>query len=288
MSDETLVPQQEDSAEQNFDDAFAEFSGNDPVADPVDTDNSEEQADTAGVTEEQGATSQESQDDPLAGLPESTKKYVLELQRQKDEAEHAAKSQIGRVSALTRKLNEMSSKPAVEATQETPLPGDSEWDEFKNDYPQIASQVEKRMDAVNKLLNEKVGQATQPIRELQHQQFLNGQFAALQAAHPDFQEVAVSSQFRSWLSAQPPTIQALITSEDASDASYLLSTYKAIAGRANTPSGPSRVEAIKAQRQQKLQQSAGVTARQAANPSVGGAPDDFDAAFEYFSRKGSR
>ena len=168
------------------------------------------------------------------------------------------------------------------------MPGDSEWDNFKVDYPEIASQIERRLDSVNRILDDKVGQATQPIRELQHQQFLNSQFAALQAAHPDFQEVAVSSQFRSWLSAQPPTVQSLITSEDASDASYLLSTYKAIAGKAQAPSGPSRVEAIKAQRQQKLQQSAGVSSRHATNQSVGGAPDDFDAAFEYFSRKGSR
>lgn len=286
MSDDTLVPQQEASAGEDYESAFAEFSGE--AADPVVEDNtaSEQQADPApAATEAPTEPPAQEAEDPLAGLPENIRKLFEEQERARREAEHAAKSQIGRVSALQKKVNDLESmtkqQPSPAAQGETPLPGDDDWAAFQNDYPQIASAIEKRLAA----LDSKVGEATQPIQQMQHERFIASQYAALEAAHPDWQAVAASDSFRSWLSSQPPRIQSLITSEDAADAAYLLTTYKGLARPQQAPSGPSVVEEIKEQRKAQLQQSAGVSSRNSPNPSVGGAPDDYDQAFAFFSKK---
>ena len=166
------------------------------------------------------------------------------------------------------------------------MPDDPEWDSFKADYPQIAQVVEKRIASLDRVVNERVGQATQPIREMQHERYISHQFAALEAAHPDYKDVVATDTFRSWLSAQPPQNQAFAASEDANEASYLLSTFKAVTGSKSRE--VSQVAEIKEQRKAKLEAATGIQSKGATNPSVGGAPDDFDAAFEFFSRKGKR
>ena len=289
MSDETIVPQQDDSAEQDdFDAAFAEFSvAEEPAVvedEPTNEDDSE--PDEQGDTETKQEPEQE--DDPLAGLNEAQRKRFEELQRRAAEAEHAAKSQIGRVSALTRKLHELGNAKQQDPKQEdaTPLPGDPEWESFKADFPEMSTAVEKRLAAMEKALAERVGQVAQPIQQMQREQYLRNQFAALEAAHPDYQTVAASDGFRSWLATQPPQVQQLIGSEDASEASWLLSTYKALTGQARQ--GQSDVTALREKRKAQLQQSAGVPAKGSTNPSVGGAPDDYEAAFQFFANRKSR
>ena len=284
MSDATTVPQQADSAEAQFDDAFAEFAGQDSALEPVaaETHEQEQQANQGEGAGQQDHGSQGQSPDPLADAPEHVRKYVQEMERRAAEAEHAAKSQIGRVSALQKKVNELASKTAQGsgAAQGTPQPGDEEWGKFKEDFPEIAKAVEKRIAS----LDAKVGQATQPIHEMQHRAFVQSQYAALQAAHPDWQDVAASNEFRSWLSAQPPTIQALITSENAADAAFLIGGFKSMARKAV----PGEASAIKEQRKAQLQQAAGVPSRSAGNPAQGGAPDSFEEAFAYFSKQAER
>lgn len=283
MSDEQNVPQQMDSAELEFDSAFAEFAGEEVAPKPVEVEEPQEQEQTEQEPEpvaEEAPTQDEQPVDPLAGAPETVRKYVEELQRKAAEAEHAAKSQIGRVSALQKKVNELSSAKTETANQAAPQPGDEGWDKFKDDFPEIAGAIEKRIAD----LDAKVGQATQPIQEMQRNAYVQSQYAALQAAHPDWQDVAGSNEFRSWLSVQPPTIQALITSDDAADAAYLIGSYKALAPK----KVPGEATAIKEQRKAQLQQATGVQSKATASPGVGGAPDDFDGAFAFFAKQAER
>ena len=285
MSDETLVPQHEESAEQDdYESAFAEFSEAEGTADVGEQTTNESDDDT---TESEAVP--ETGNDPLAGLNESQRKFVEELQRKAEEAEHTAKSQIGRVSALTRKLNELGQSKPQESNRldAAPLPGDPDWEQFKDDFPGMATAVEKRLAAIEKSLTERVGQVAQPIHQMQREQFMRSQFAALEAAHPDYQTVAGSNEFRSWLATQPSQVQQLITSEDASEASWLLSTYKSLAG-SPTPQGQSDVVALREKRKAQLQQSAGVPAKGSGNQSIGGAPDDYEAAFQFFANRKSR
>jgi hypothetical protein len=285
MSDETLVPQHEESAEQDdYESAFAEFSEAEGTADVGEQTTNE--SDSEEATESEAVP--ETENDPLAGFNENQRKIVEELKRKADEAEHTAKSQIGRVSALTRKLNELSQAKSQVSNQPdaAPLPGDPDWEQFKADFPEMSNAVEKRLASIEKSLTERVGQVAQPIHQMQREQFLRSQFAALEAAHPDYQSVAGSNEFRSWLATQPPQVQQMIGSEDAAEASWLLSTYKSLAVK--TPQGPSDVVALREKRKAQLQQSAGVPAKGSSNQSIGGAPDDYEAAFQFFANRKSR
>ena len=48
----------------------------------------------------------------------------------------------------------------------------------------------------------------------------------LREAHPDFQEVAASQKFQTYLAGLPPKVAELNKSYDASEVSYLLSLFK--------------------------------------------------------------
>jgi hypothetical protein len=292
MSDvDNNVPQQETSAEvDDFDSAFAEFSGETPdvpVEDEQETpvEVAEETPEVTEVTET--SETEQTESDPFAGLSEQQKQYFAELQKKASEADHTIKSQIGRVSALQKKINDLeSSKAAPKSAPEVRKPSNPVWEAAKSEYPTIFEPMEQELAEIRQMVSEQVGQATQPIRELQHERYISHQFAALEAAHPDYKDVVATDTFRSWLSAQPPQIQAFAASEDANEASYLLSTFKAITG--SKPREVSQVAEIKEQRKAKLEAATGIQSKGATNPSVGGAPDDFDAAFEFFSRKGRR
>lgn len=268
MSDS--IPQEQAESANEFDKAFAEFAGDTTEAQQPEP----EQSETTPEPE------QAQPEDIFAGMSDAQRAAVDELQRKAREAEHAARSQVGRVSALQKKLNEIeAAKQAVASPQATPA-DEERLKQLREDYSELDELIDAKIKRESVALRQEVGQATQPIREMQEKAFLESQFAALEAAHPDWKDVSVSREFRSWLSEQPQSVQQYAASKDAQEASFLLSTYKSMAGgRTN------QAAAIKDQRKAQLQQSAGVTSRPAGSPSIGGAPDDFESAFAFYAKK---
>lgn len=297
MSDDIQdVAPQEDSADE-FEKAFAEFSG--AKAEGVEDDAPAEQDEPEQTDEPQAEDAPApEQEDPFAGLSEAQKKIVREMQQKLAAADHEIRSNRGRIAALQRKAQEATAPAKQEPQRDLAQPAgvsDKRWEDFKKDFPEVAEVFEAKLKHMEQLVDQRLGQATQPIKELEHRQYLQGQYAALEAAHPDWQQAVKSNEFRSWLSAQPTAVQQILQSEDASEASWLLGRFKqdvaAIqAQRARQQSAPAgspaqtNVGQLNEQRNRRLQQSAGIgSAKSTAGQS--GPPDDFDAAFDYFARK---
>ena len=82
-------------------------------------------------------------------------------------------------------------------------------------------------------LRNQVKQAVEPLRRPveqiqleQHQAFLDAETDALRKLHPDADQIVTTSEFDTWLAGQHQGIQALASSDSASDAAQLLSFYK--------------------------------------------------------------
>lgn len=294
MSDDIQdVAPLEDSADDEYERAFAEFSGEKDDAEGVEDDAPVAQDEPDAPEAEQA----QAPDDPFAGLSESQKKVVEGMQQKLAAADHEIRSNRGRIAALQRKAQEATAPKQQEPRDLAQPTGVSEdrWNEFKKDFPEVAEVFEARLQHMEQLVDQRLGQATQPIKELEHRQYLQGQYAALEAAHPDWNAAVKSSEFRSWLSAQPQSVQQIMASEDASEASWLIGRFKqdvaAIqAQRARQQRAPegnpaqTTVGQLNEQRNRRLKESAGIgSAKSTAGQS--GPPDDYDAAFDYYARK---
>ena len=65
-----------------------------------------------------------------------------------------------------------------------------------------------------------------PIEAKQQQDAIGLQYNKLEQEHPDYVEISKDPVFHNWLGTQPLPVRAMIESEDASEASYLLKLYK--------------------------------------------------------------
>lgn len=227
----------------------------------------EEQEASAGEQEE-------SQPDP--------QEQVRQLMAENQRLQHQFRSEAGRQAALQRKIEELEKRGPAPQQENPGGMADADWETLKEDYPDIAAAFDKRLNSeLNAALQKvegSVSQKLQPFEEQVHNQRLNQEYAALEAAHPDWQEVAKAPEFQSWLGNQPPAVQSLMESESAADAAYLLDTYKAMNGK-TAPAGD-----IKSQRQARLAASASQP-RRGAPPRGDLSVSDEEAAFDYFAKQ---
>ena len=240
---------------------------------------------TEDATEEIAA--EDASDEPVASEPN-----LDAIQHERDQLLQYKRSNEGRVSALQQKINQLQRQP--DRPQPAPPPANitpEKWSEFEEEYPEIAQAINARMGAMESTISQQVdgqiGQAVQPLQNAERDRYLQSQYAALEAAHPGWKDVVKSESFMGWLSAQPQAVQGFMDSEDASDASYLLDTYKH--GQPQQPQAEPdpKVAEIRAQREKKLSQSQGIKSRPTPG-ATGGMPDDFDSAFDHFVRQKER
>lgn len=243
----------------------------------------------------------EGADDP----PEDTKETepvseidADKIQQERDSLLQYKRSNEGRVSALQQKINSLEQQLTAPPKTTEPPPVNTkvtpeQWDEFEEEYPEIAKAINARMTTMEQSLSHtvegQIGQVVQPLQNAERDRFLQSQMAALDAAYPDWQEIVRGEPFTQWLSAQPTAVQKFMESEDARDASFLLDTYE------HSKPQPERVAAvadpkvteIQAQREKRLKESQGIKSRPTAG-ATGGLPDDFDSAFDHFVRQKER
>ncbi len=227
----------------------------------------------------QGAAEKKDFPDPAAKL--------AEMEKEVERLKQSERSQRGRVSALTRKLEEQraAAKPPEPTKDEEDKAGD--WEEFKEEFPEMAAIVESRLKKVESKVGlmadrvEKVAGIQDTIVADEIDTYKQTQFEELKEKHPDFEEVKASPMFAAYKMAAPPEIQAKIKSKHAEDASEVLDAFKEFANwKPKPPTKKSDIELINERRATALKQSQGISAK----PMVPSrrdteSDDDFAAAF---------
>jgi len=269
-----------------FEKAFSEFaSGLDEDDGGVTEDTGPEDGGAVTVADEQ----QEEDGDVRPDLDEKDRKIA--------ELEHKVKSDAGRISAFQRKINELAQQKQTVA-QEQPSRQDiadamqtpEAWSAFAEEYPDIAEAVDNRLRQhkaeVTENLSNKFTSELDPIRKAEQDRFIQSQVAAIEAAHPDWDEVRNSSAFDEWVEKQPSAVQELRKSKNAADAVWMLNAFKRDSGVASPGSeevpGSGQVAALKSKRLKQLAEGEAVqSTRRVARVSQ--PPDDFDQAFSAFA-----
>ena len=307
MSDEPLndEPQSDD-----FETAFAEYAGGKAAEEPADETPTEEAPGANADEEAQGHTIGREEDqqepEPEPEPQDDVAKRLEALEAENQKLKHSEESQRGRLGAYQKQINALQRELETRQNtpQEPPVEDDSDrrqeaaeaagvedWEALKSDFPEVANALDARLEAESKRIEAdrqrqaqleqrlaELQNAVQPIQQQAHDQYLRGQMDALSARHPDWREVVSAPEFAEWLNQQPASLRKLTESDDAAEAAALMDLYKGQMGRAEPADGNSTDR-----RQERLASAQSVPRRGAA--PKGGAPDDFEAAFNHYAKK---
>jgi chromosome segregation ATPase len=296
MEDEPLNEPQSD----DFESAFAEYAGGEATESPADDatagEESPEPAETAPESDDHDADEATGDDDLSARLK------ALEAENQK--LKHSEASQRGRLGAYQRQINQLHSQ--LQQVQNTSgntdkseqqkrqdaadAAGVKDWEALKADFPEVANALDARLESEKRQieadrqrqaqLEQQIAQlqsAVQPIQQQAQDQYFQSQVDALQARHPDWREVVSAPAFAEWLNQQPESLRRLKDSNDAAEAAALMDLYKSQNGQGSADSNS-------ADKRQERLAAAQTVSRRGASPR-GGAPDDFEAAFDHYAKK---
>jgi len=306
MSDVETAPEP-GAASDDFEAAFKELSAPketaEPPADPPaeDPPDDQQQPEPTAPAEPEtppdgGVSASEGPEDEinqaLSGLGEEQRKAIeaqlaesRRLQKELDTLRSRRSTDLGRIRALERKLQ---STPQVEAPsvaeQQQQQQRREKFEKLRQDYPDIAAAIEEQVTAAREESQGSVREAVAPIIEAEQQRRHESEMAALRAAHPKFEETVNDPKFNDWLSAMPHAVQQLMGSPYAADAKWLLDEYVKATTPAAPPPTPTPPQARRVD--PRLQRAIERPRKTAA--SVPADPDDFDAAFEQFSRNRKR
>lgn len=119
-----------------------------------------------------------------------------------------------------------------------------EFKEYAEAFPEEARAIEAMFTALserNVQLERQVGTLVQGFNEIQQastNRTRQEELTRLTSAHPDWMQLRETPDYVSWLSHQPPSVQALDQSPHSDDCIYLLDTYKQTRYLANLPQQP--------------------------------------------------
>lgn len=242
---QTPDPESEDEVtpDAKKDDEPGDDKTPDDKADPDADKATEVKAGKDGETDDKAG---DEDDDPYAGMSDEVKTRFQALETQNKDLDHKLQSNIGRVSGLQRKANNLEKensrlKAAADVDDDQPtadqitaaLSGnDEDWDQFKEDYPAIASTIDKRLQAMGGAIEETIKTAVKPVESRLDQADEDAELAAYSAAvnevsetYPEWTKAVKTDEFAAWLTEQAPGIAALASSDDPADASELISRY---------------------------------------------------------------
>jgi hypothetical protein len=169
---------------------------------------------------------------------------------------------------------------------------DEDFEDLKREYPEMADYTIKGLRQVfgkfkgsggadpagfDKKFDEKVQTAVADIR----QEIVK---SSLEAVFPGWEEDVKTPQFDEWVKAQPPEMQARMSSDKLSDAAKMLKAYYAHVA-APPPPAPTPTSPPVNTRQRQL--AAAVPPRgDGGHPPAASEDDDFEQGFKYRSRSG--
>lgn len=290
MSDEKSTEVMEEQEYAEFDAAFEEAASQ--VEDAPGEVGGDEPEDL-----EQDAADAASAEESLEGEEDLAGKLAA-LEEEAERLRQSERSQRGRVSALTKKLLEQRAAHVPPAARQDDVDAahGEDWDEFKEDFPEMAAIIERnqarldsRMNELNSLIEQL--QATQDaLIEKEAAVYRTTQLEILGERHPDFEEIKASKEFAEFKASAPANVQAMIASTHAEDAIIVLDAFKQSTGwkpGGEKDTGKSEVERINERRAENLKKSAGISSKK-----VGRAvrqdmesDDDFDSAFAAAARE---
>jgi hypothetical protein len=210
-------------------------------------------------------------DDPYAGL-HPTIRAKLESQDLLAERLRKAEGHIGGLSSENKRINAelAAAKAAAEAVRSAPSQtqvanaqrSTEKWDQLKQDFPEWADALEERLggnaqpdlEALrNQIRDELTPQLTSDISaRLKADIAAETEGRLVNVAHRGWKDTVKTPDFQTWYGQQPDHVKALGASPTAEDAITLLDHFKA--QTANKPDAA----AIKASRQQRMQEAATV------------------------------
>lgn len=215
----------------------------------------------------------------------------------REAAEHRARSDSNRVSALQRKSDALARQLATA----TPSPdllsaalagGGDQWKQLEQDFPAIAGPLKAVLGSALKVSTEQTQQAITPVVAKLVQNDQDEAFAELARVHPAWQQTVNTPAFSAWMQKQAPGVQALADSDHAADAAALLNQFVAATKSPAAPApqgqppGDSVVVDIKKQRAQRVAQAAATPVVSAAAPTGrADIPDEWDAAWTEYDRR---
>lgn len=263
--------------DQSFEDAFAEFSGARDVPDQ----------DEPSTTETEVVVEKEQTEQPEATeqkVGESDSDYEKRLQAAEEAAktwEHKFKSEVGRQTALQRKVGELEAQlkerpqsPQAQRQYSERMQG------LMNDFPEIAQALQEELETQLATVREEVQQAVAPMKQQEEQRQYAAEEQQVVAKYPEFVQTVNSREFLEWFQDQPDAVQALAASPKAKDAIAVIDYYSA--SRRQVAANP-EVQNIMAKRNASLERN--VSVKNSAPAPVNDGPDDFESAFAHFARK---
>lgn len=262
--------------EISFDDAFAQFSRDDPTKEDTaaapseasrdGTSSQSESADaaqdhTSQAGEQAQATGQDAaqapggqQPDPFADATEAQRAAYQAALR---DAEHARRSNAGRIRAMQQQIEELrqaqgqgqgqATDPQEQTASQGQQPADGQqtasagtlaqdpnWQRFQQEYPEVAGPIASAIQGLetrNQTLERQLGQVTGRLSE----EDTAAEAERLQEQHPDYGTVAADPRFREWYENQPPGVRQMVERnadaiQDADEAAVVLSLFKQSAG----------------------------------------------------------
>lgn len=248
MVDET-APVDDDGSEKTDEAIWEDLKNEEASASPED-----ESAQVAATEEpapaeesaKEGAEEPE-QPDPWAAVPEELRAERETLQRERDAAVERERRISGGIPAQNRKINELveenkrlkeAQAPADSGSQDEQPAEPEDLVQARDEYPEVMTPLERKLDEAVAGIREDVteikeSQAKTDTRfddmDAQGQvDFLNGQAALIQKAHPDWQTINGSDAFRDWRDTQSDMIRnAALDSNNARDLIGVFDRFKA-------------------------------------------------------------
>ncbi|MBN6067396.1 hypothetical protein HYE54_01000 [Aggregatibacter actinomycetemcomitans] len=208
----------------------------------------------------------------LANATDEVKENFRVMEAEKKRYEHMAKSQRGRVGALSKKYQQ--AQAALEQLKQNQTTFDGELESLRADYPEVAEFLTRFVAGQNKRIED----ISAPIAQMVDanvqdfaQQQLEGSISLVTQAVPEADNILRDPMFHRWVDNQPNGVKALFSSDDPQDAIYLLNEYK----RATS--------SISEQRNKRSQQLSAMSLPTGRTAPKGGDEVNEDALFDQYA-----
>jgi hypothetical protein len=210
---------------------------------------------------------------------------------------HKARSDAGRVAALTRQMDELRRAAQGSAKAKS---AEAVLEETRQKYPEIAEAID-----VVRAEQHSTEERARALEQQRAQEEAQKRHAAVEAAHPGWKALLKSPVFQTWYGAAPEDIKALGSSTEPEHAIHLLDAFKeanpatsevvkeaeekqpAPTQEQKPASGKTAAE-IAAERAKKLEAARGVETKPAARESTTEAGGDVEALFDAETRRRER
>jgi hypothetical protein len=279
-------------------DAAEEEEQADPAEEAVAEDPEEETSGEARQTEA-------APPDPFADATPEQRQAWQNLMQEKARFEHDSMSNRNRVSALQKKLNELEKRIEQQPQAAPPQPKEDadlaqddageDLSEFQEDFPEIykavnsiykqqVGKMQQQFESRLNQLSERFQSVAQPVEQMQQREvdtYRQNQLSALQAAHPDWQEIQASKDFWNWVDNQSEGIRALSGSVAAQDNIALLNLYKS---QTQSQQAVSQQQDARPQQPKRQPDVALPRVNSGGRPRAGVPKNDADAAWEYWEK----